>query len=239
MEATVRMTLLWIFSGFYWLVFVIAYFMSFKQFPVTWVQKVIQLWGKTTLQILGIQVELLNENNINHQESRIVICNHQSALDTLWGAMICPPAPLVIGKKEILYVPILNLLWWVFKFIRIDRSNSIKAIHRLKNVATEIVQNKRSLYVSPEGTRTPHGSILPFKKGPFHIAIESQAPICPVVVVGCFELMPKGKLRAKPGRIRIKFLPPISTRGLTVQDLNSLIERTRNTMIQAYEEIQS
>lgn len=224
----------WLFTACYWSIAVLVVLLSFKQIPPHFIHKSIRLWGNLVLKILGIQIELLNPSTLETKQPRVIVCNHQSALDLIWGAFICPPAPLAIGKKEIIYVPFVNLAWWAFNFIRIDRKNLKNALHSLAGVSQEIVKNQRSLFIAPEGTRTHDGSILPFKKGAFHIAISCQAPIYPVVISGAFELMPKGSFFAKQGTIRISFLPPISTLGKTSKDIDFLIEKVRTQMIEKF-----
>jgi 1-acyl-sn-glycerol-3-phosphate acyltransferase len=163
----------------------------------------------------------------------VVVCNHQSTLDLPWGGTICPPRPVTIGKKEVVFIPILNLIFWALDFIRVDRGNTKKALASLEGVADQLKKGKRSLVIAPEGTRSPSGELLPFKKGAFHIAVQAQAPICPVVVHGAHDCLPKHRLLPRKGTIYIQFLEPISTRGKTASDVSDLTQQTESAIREA------
>lgn len=209
--------------------------MTLRMMPDWVVQKMIRFWGRSVLRILEISLEYKNIPNFDEAYPRVIVCNHQSALDLAWGAAICPIRALVIGKKEVIFIPFINLAWWAFRFIRVDRKDSKKAIASVKGVAEELRTKRRSLLIAPEGTRSPDGNILPFKKGAFHIAIESKASVYPIVVRGAFDLLPKTSLLPKPGKIYLEFLEPIETEDLESKDVDFLIHRVRNKMIKAFE----
>jgi 1-acyl-sn-glycerol-3-phosphate acyltransferase len=228
----------WLFLIAYWLSAVTLHLLLLKRTPVNWLAAAIRAWGYVSLRLLGIRLELLNPSTIATREARVVITNHQSALDLLWGAAVCPPAPLAIGKREVAYVPILNLVWWALDFVRIDRSNSTTSVKALSEAGRKIKAGQRSLVIAPEGTRTPDGSILPFKKGAFHIARQAGVPIHPIVVASAFESMSKKSLMPRPGTIRVLFLPPVSAQEVrSARDESELIERIRGDMTRAYAEI--
>jgi len=238
MGSLLRAIAAWSFTGIYWPVVLVTYLTFFRFFENRFLMVVSHFWGKTVLSILSIQLRLENSSTIADRKARVVICNHQSALDLVWGAAVCPPSILAIGKKEVIFVPVLNLIWWALDFIRIDRKNREKALASLAGVGREILKNQRSLWLAPEGTRTLDGSILPFKKGAFHIAISNRVPIYPVVVSGAYELFPKYAIFPRTGLIRIRFLPPIETSDLSLDNMTALIDRIRQNMIQAYQEMQ-
>lgn len=227
----------WLFATLYWIPLLLIYTLCFRALPHQWVTMAIRFWARTTLSILGVRLEFTNASTLEDRRARIMVCNHESALDIMLFSAICPPCPLAIGKKEVIYIPIINLAWWAFKFVRIDRSNPKKAIASLQRVAEKIQHDSRTLVIAPEGTRTRNGKMLPFKKGAFHIAVQAQAPIYPVVISGAFELMPPHALLPKPGVVKLKFLEPINTKNLTVADVDRVAEETRRKMMIARESI--
>ena len=238
LQAFLRSLIAWIFTAVYW-VFTLAVMIGvyLGRLPDKIAIEIIHFWGNAVLRILGIELEYLNESTLTEAASRVVVVNHQSALDLLWGAAICPPKPLAIGKKEVIYIPFLNVAWWVFGFIRIDRKNSASAIRALNRIVHLIQSGHRSLFIAPEGTRSHDGLFGPFKKGAFHIAIQAQAPIYPVVVSRAYELMTRRSFIARPGKIKVYFLPPVSTQGKTSDDVASLMEEVRAQMLEVFNKI--
>lgn len=138
-----------------------------------------------------------------------------------------------VGKKEIFYAWPFGLAAWLCGLIFIDRMNSEKA-RSVINAATEHIKDKKmKLWIFPEGTRHNTGHIHPFKKGAFHVAINSQLPILPVVFSSYYFLSSKEK-RFDSGRVIITTLPPISTEGLSTNDVEHLMQKTRNVMVDAF-----
>jgi 1-acyl-sn-glycerol-3-phosphate acyltransferase len=237
--AALRTAIAWLFTAVYLTSLILAYVLCFKRWPDRWIQRGIRFWGKSSLAILGIRVELANTSTIETRTARVLIVNHQSTLDLLWGATIYPPAPLAIGKKEVLWIPLLNLAWWGLDFIRIDRKNRTKALKSLEHVAETVKKGSRTLVIAPEGTRSADGQLLPFKKGAFHIALQAQVPVCPVVVAGAARLMPKHRFVAYPGVIRLKFLEPLHPDDVTEDTLDAWIEGIREKMRVTLMELES
>jgi len=72
--------------------------------------------------------------------------------------------------------------------------------------------------IFPEGTRSPDGRLMPFKKGPFHLAAETGFPIVPVTILGTYEMMPKRSLIVKPGTATLVFHPPVDPRDFSSRE---------------------
>jgi 1-acyl-sn-glycerol-3-phosphate acyltransferase len=159
----------------------------------------------------------------------IFMMNHNSNLDAPAVFMTIPGPVRVLGKKELFRLPVLATAMRMGGFVPVDRSNREKAIESARSAA-RIAASGASFLIAPEGTRSRTGDLLPFKKGGFHIAIDSQVPILPVTVVGAFELMPPGSYAIRPGVIEIYFDDPIETRGLQSRDRFELIARVRASM---------
>jgi len=203
--------------------------------------RLVRVWGQIMLRLLGIQLVVdygsWGTNPFDDRAARVMVANHPSALEVPWGASICPRGPMAIGKKELIYIPVLNLVWFAMGFALVDRKNTVRAIQQLSAVSCRIVSEKLTLMILPEGTRSPDGKVGPFKKGAFHIAVEAQVQILPIAVHGTYELMPREAWLARPGVIRIKFLPAIETRGKTSEDIPALAEQARSAIVAAVEEI--
>mmetsp|Transcript_27036 Transcript_27036/g.65256 ORF Transcript_27036/g.65256 Transcript_27036/m.65256 type:complete len:136 (+) Transcript_27036:542-949(+) len=101
----------------------------------------------------------------------------------------------------------------------INRSNRTTAIAGMKKLAKEVSSSPyKSLFVCPEGTRTPDGSLGAFHKGALVLAIDAGLPIVPMAVIGAYEVLPKGSLYVHPGPIKVVCGDPIEAEGLCYDD---------------------
>lgn len=189
--------------------------------------------------MIGIKVEIEGKELLEGKASRIVCLNHQSALDLVWPCLVVSPGAFAVGKKELKYLPGMNLVWFLTKCVFIDRKNKEKAIKTMFAVGKRIVEEKSSLYIAPEGTRSRTGEIQPFKKGAFRLAAEHHIPIYPVVVAGAYELLPPGSFFIKQGRIKVKCLDPIDTTNWTVDAVVKHMQEVREQMIGVYNKLRA
>ena len=145
-------------------------------------------------------------------EGGLVVINHASNLDGfVIGPNITPIMPKFLAKKELFFYPILGWMAWLSSHVVVNRKNRTKAVGALNDAVTRLLTGrKRSVFISPEGTRTRDGQlVLPFKKGAFHMQEQSQVPFFPTVVYGAYELWPPGRLFISPGEVVVKNLPTI------------------------------
>ncbi|KAF5273444.1 hypothetical protein FQA39_LY07461 [Lamprigera yunnana] len=187
--------------------------------------------------LVGLQWIVRGKEHLEVDRACIVVSNHQSSVDILglfntWHIM---NRCTVIAKKELFYAGPFGISSWLCGLIFIDRVHSHSARNSV-NEAAEIVKQKRTkLWVFPEGTRRNTGEIHAFKKGAFHMAISAQIPILPVVFSKYYFLDSKQK-RFDTGNIIMTALPPISTESMVVNDVDKLLEQTRNIMVPVFHE---
>jgi lysophosphatidate acyltransferase len=143
----------------------------------------------------------------------------------------------VIAKRELLYVGgTFGISAWLGGITYINRNAGGKAVQAINETVVELNKQNIKLWVFPEGTRRNTGEIHEFKKGAFHAAIHAQVPIVPVVFSSYKQFLDQKKKVFDKGEIIITALPEISTKGLTSKDVDGLIERTRNRMIETYKQ---
>lgn len=143
----------------------------------------------------------------------------------------------VVAKRELLYVWPFGICAWLCGLIFIDRYSADKSKDALNKSMEKLKRDNIKLWVFPEGTRRNKGVIHDFKKGAFHVAIQAQVPILPVVFSSYQNFLDK-KLRIfETGDVIIESLPEISTIGLTHEDTNELMQQTRQLMIDKFSEI--
>lgn len=190
------------------------------------------------LKAANIQMEYHGLENLEKQQPCIYTLNHQSNFDMAIYGEIYPSNTVIIGKKEIIWIPIFGLFYKASGHIMIDRKKISKAKDALSQVVEQIKTRKVSVWVFPEGTRNTSGiQLLPFKKGPFHMAIDAQVPIVPVVSSNLNNVMSAKEKIIKGGKMVVKVLPPISTLGLTSENVSELVDNVRNIMQKTLDEV--
>ena len=106
----------------------------------------------------------------------------------------------------------------------------------MNDAMEELKEKKIKLWVFPEGYRNHTGKIDEFKKGAFHMAIQSQVPIVPIVYSSYKPFMIKKDKIFNTGEVIIEALPEISTVGMTYNDIEKLMEKTRHLMSEKFKE---
>ena len=228
----------WLYVTAYTAVYVILTVFTFKKFSKYTRHHAAHGWGLFPLWLSGISVKKTDFEPLKEPDPRVVVFNHQSTLDLFWLAGTYATRGVAIIKKEFAYIPIINIALWSVDCIFIDRKNRQSAMAALAKVAKRIKDEKLSLYVAPEGTRSADGTLLPFKKGPFLVAMEGKLPIYPIVSYGPYKLQPKDKLLPRPGTIFLKCLPPIDTSDWTPETLAVKIKEVRAIMEAAIDELE-
>ena len=151
--------------------------------------------------------------------------NHTSMVDFFVNATFAPPGALVFGKKELIKVPFLGWMWSFGAHPMIERKNPDQWKVILEGVQEKIASGKHCTLIAPEGTRSRDGTLLPFKKGPFVIAMKTGAPIVPVVLKGMTSVFKGGTLRG--GNVTVTVLPPIPSTGWTLETLDEKVAEVR------------
>lgn len=185
------------------------------------------LWGaETWLRACGANVKVIGAENLKDGQSYVFVSNHRSYLDTAALFRYAGKRIGLVAKKELLKVPVLGQGMSFVNIIAIDRSNPERSLASMEK-AREVVRAGYSFGVFVEGTRAMPGELLPFKKGAFHLAIQTDEPIIPVAIKNTDWMMGKRTGLAYPGEIEMHLLPPIETRG---RDVMELLRETRGAI---------
>jgi len=103
-------------------------------------------------------------------------------------------------------------------FIPVDRDGSVEGAIEGVRMAREVLQKGLHITTFVEGTRSRDGRLLPFKKGPFYLAMETGAPCVPVSIHGTETMMAKGSLRIRPGTAHIHFHAPLNPAAFSARE---------------------
>src|ERR1041384_7263847 len=187
-----------------------------------------RIWGAGILRVARCPVVVTGLLKNPPQGGFLYFSNHHSMLDILALFVALKDTPFVFAaKKELFRVPFIGWHLRLGGFVEVDRGNRDRAISAYAKAAKQIRERGTVVTLYPEGTRAMDGSILPFKKGAFVLALEAQVPIVPVAVDGAQHALRKHSLRLYGHPIRVVIGAPIETRGLTMADRDDLLRRTR------------
>lgn len=187
--------------------------------------------------ILGIEIEIRNKEIIDPARPCVFISNHQDNLDLIPGGFTIPGNTVTIGKRSLLFLPFFGQFFWLSGNILIDRKNKKRAFETMDVAANAIKDKKISIWVMPEGTRSKGRGLLPFKKGPFITAIKAQVPIVPISFSTYTKHINLNKWHA--GTIIVDVHSPISTLGLTIDDVNTIKDQAYLVMKESISKIDS
>lgn len=120
------------------------------------------------------------------------------------------------------------------KTVFIDRANRTTARAAFDSAAETMHSQRQNVFIFPEGTRSyaDKPELLPFKKGAFHLAIQAQVPIVPMVSANYSHVLNVKAKRFAPGIIDVSVLPAIPTKGMTAADVDALMKKTRDGMLE-------
>jgi len=176
------------------------------------------LWiARLGVRIAGIRWTLIGLDRLPMTSNYIFMSNHVSNIDPPLLVPLLPRRVTVMVKKELFKLPILGPAMRMADFIPVNRSNREAAIGSVREAAN-VVRKGLDLLVFPEGTRSRDGRLLPFKKGSFHLAMDTGVPIVPVTILGTEALLPKGSVLARPGKVSIVFHAPIDPKEFADRD---------------------
>src|SRR5207244_13271570 len=181
---------------------------------------------EAALALAGVRLNVVGEENLWSSRPAVFIFNHQSSLDALIVGSLLRRDITAVAKKEAARDPRFAPVGLLIDVAYIDRSNSKKARSALAPVV-EKLRSGVSLAIAPEGTRTPTPRLGRFKKGAFHIAMQADVPIVPLVIRNAGELMWRGSSLVRAGTVDVVVLPPVATDGWRVDDLDRHIDAIR------------
>jgi 1-acyl-sn-glycerol-3-phosphate acyltransferase len=186
--------------------------------------------GRVAMFFSGCQVKVEGLENVRADRPAIYIANHTSVFDAFTTIWLTPKGTVGVAKKELFFYPFYGQAWWLAGHVFIDRARSERAKATMRMTADFIRDNRLSLCILPEGTRSTRG-LLPFKKGVAHLALATRLPIVPMVHVGLEKTWKKGSLALEPADVTITFLPAIPTDSWTEARIDEHLAEIREPFL--------
>jgi 1-acyl-sn-glycerol-3-phosphate acyltransferase len=190
-------------------------------------------FGQRVIELLGVRLTATGAERVPPGRAYIYMSNHQSHLDIpILYATLPSPTIRMLGKTELFQIPIWGRGLRAAEFIEVDRSDHTKAMASI-DYAARLVRDGVSIYLAPEGTRSRDGTIGKLKKGGFHLALGTGAPIVPVAVRGTIDILPRGGRVMKTGQaVDVTIGAPIDVTG---RDLDGLMAEVRAFFVEHVE----
>ena len=195
-------------------------------------------WAMFTMRLgvraAGIRVVIEGAENIPRGESCIFLSNHVSNLDPPILLPAIPGMCSVFLKKSLMKIPLVGIAMRMAKYVPVSRGHSRAEAEQSVAIAADALRSGVHIFIFPEGTRSTDGSLLPFKKGAFFLAADTNAPMIPIIIQGTAQMMRKGSLKVLPGVATVRFLPALRPQNFATRE--ALMETVRQQMQSALAE---
>ena len=193
-----------------------------------------QIWGRVALLANRVKVKVEGLEKIKSRGPFIFMSNHQGSYDIFVLLGHLPFQFKWLVKKELFSIPFFGWAMSAAGYISLDRQGTRETVEAM-NEAAKKIHDWMSVTIFPEGSRSPDCSIQPFKKGGFSLALKAKVPIIPISLAGTREIMPKDRLTASSGEIRIRIGDPIETGPYSMKERNALMEKVSETITKNFE----
>jgi 1-acyl-sn-glycerol-3-phosphate acyltransferase len=181
--------------------------------------------ARLALRLARIRVEVSGLEGVPQGRACIFMSNHISNLDPPALLPQIPGRTSAFVKRRLMTVPVLGYGMKLADFVPVDRDGRVESAIESVNIARAVLEKGIHITTFVEGTRSQDGRLLPFKKGPFYLAMEAGAPVVPVSIHGSESLMPKGSARLHPGKVHIVFHEPLDPAAFSTRE--DLLEAVR------------
>ena len=170
------------------------------------------------LKIGGIRIDVTGRKQLDPQQHYIFMSNHVSNLDPPVLLPLLPGRTSVFLKRSLMKIPLLGYAMRLGNFIPVDRDGSVESAKQSVETGRQVLDSGLHVTTFVEGTRSRDGRLLPFKKGPFYLAMETGAPVVPISIWGTEGMMKKGSLRITPGTAHVAFHAPLWPRDYATRE---------------------
>ena len=173
---------------------------------------------RTAFRLAGIRVETDGLERVPAHTACIFMSNHVSNLDPPALIPRIPGRTAAFVKRSLTKIPVFGYGLKLGDFVPVDRDGRVESATESVAAARRALEKGLHITTFVEGTRSRDGRLLPFKKGPFYLAMETGAPCVPVSIYGTETMMAKGSVRVKPGIAHIVFHDPLDPKRFSSRD---------------------
>jgi len=180
-----------------------------------------QGWARLLMGIIGCKVTVMGRENIPRRGGVCFVSNHGSIFDIVLLLAYSGRLLGFVAKKELLFIPLLNMWIFVLGGLFINRKNPRKALKTI-NVGVARIKSGSAMIIFPEGHRSRGQGLLLFRPGSFKLATHSEAVIVPVAITGTYDIFERN-YRVHPGPVSITFGKIVNTADISAADRKQLL----------------
>ncbi|AHH10193.1 1-acyl-sn-glycerol-3-phosphate acyltransferase [Borrelia coriaceae] len=172
-------------------VFLIFKIFRFEDYFIKFSFTLVRFVIRSSLWFAGIKVVVTKDNDCSVSEGSVVImANHIASMDPLFLIYVFTKPFVVIAKRSLLSVPLINLLLISMGAIFVNRS-SIKSSAIAQRKAAKVIREGGVIGIFPEGTRNLGGKTRDFKRGAVNLALKTHSSIVPVTLLNTNKIFIK------------------------------------------------
>lgn len=183
---------------------------------------------RTAFRLARIRVEVEGLERVPEHTACIFMANHVSNLDPPALFPRLPGRTSAFLKRSLMKIPVLGYGMKLGEFVPVDREGRVESAIESVAEARRVLEKGLHITTFVEGTRSRDGRLLPFKKGPFYLAMQTGAPVVPISIYGTEQMMAKGSMAIRRGTAHIVFHQPIDPQAFTTRE--ELMEAVRNSI---------
>jgi 1-acyl-sn-glycerol-3-phosphate acyltransferase len=191
--------------------------LGFKKTMSVFVSFLAKAWAWSLIALTGCRLSVQGRENIPASGGVCFVSNHEGIFDIVLALALFKRPFGFIAKKELLFIPLLNVWIWLLGGLFIDRKNLKKALKTI-NKGVGHIKKGGAMIIFPEGTRSKGRGLQEFKPGSFKLATQSGASIVPVAIRGSYDVFEKNYRAASSVPVHVVFFPPIETVSLSPEE---------------------
>ncbi len=200
-----------------------------------YIDRIMSKWARRLLRLIGVTTKVIGVEHIPAKGERpvIVMCNHSSLYDIPIAINALNISFRFVAKRELFKLPIFGSAIRKAEFVSIDRHNREQALKDLADAKSKMLDGI-TLWMAPEGTRSKDGKLAKFKRGAFHIAIDTKALILPIAVKDIHKVQAGDDLRLYLNQeIEVEICEAVDAADFDESHRRELVEKVRNRMLKA------
>jgi 1-acyl-sn-glycerol-3-phosphate acyltransferase len=202
-----------------------------RRFTAATVYQIGRVWGWMLIKLSGCKLTVTGRENIPREGGVCFVSNHGSIFDIVLLLALAGRPIGFIAKKELAFVPFLDIWILLIGGLFIDRGNIRKAVRTIR-AGVERIKGGGAMIIFPEGHRSRGRGLLPFHAGSFKLATQAACPLIPVAITGSYDIFER-TYRVTGAPVRVVFGAPVLTAGLSPE------ERRQGLSDQVYEVIRA